>query len=458
MENLMKEIFAIETPSATKKIYSISELTKEVRYLLEGNFPLLWVQGEVSNLRAPSSGHVYFTLKDSQVQAQVRCALFRHQANKLNFSLKEGMQVVALASLSLYEERGDFQLIITQLEETGDGALKHAFETLKKRLSEEGLFALAHKKAIPKIPQCVGVITSPTGAAIHDILTVLNRRFPAIFVIIYPTLVQGSEAARQIVHALTLANKYPQCDVLIIARGGGSLEDLWPFNEECVARAIYHSQIPTISAIGHEIDFTIADFVADQRAATPSAAAELVSPHKAEWLETLQRIHFRFTNHLYATFNQINVTLTHLGKRLIHPQQGRVQEWSQRLDRLEQQLLFSFQHRLNQLNTQLLKQHNQLLHYNPVQLINTAIVRHENCHQRLKTSIQNSLKENQQGLASLMQALDHISPLNTLKRGYAIASTQEGKILRDTDEVKVDEAISVRLNKGMLCCRVEKKC
>lgn len=449
----MKETLASDSIKLERSIYSVSQLNQEVRFLLEENFPSLWVEGEISNLRDPGSGHLYFTLKDSR--AQIRCAMFRSRAGKLGFRPKDGMQVLARACISLYEERGDFQLIVEQLEEAGDGALRRSFEVLKKRLAAEGLFAIEKKQSIPQLPRCVGVVTSPTGAAVRDILAVLKRRFPATTVIIYPTQVQGAEAAKQIVKAIALANEHEQCDVLILARGGGSLEDLWPFNEEIVARAIYASQIPTVSAIGHEIDFTIADFVADQRAATPSAAAELVTPDISEWLTTIERLRLRLLQGVRTLHKHIHLVLQALEKRLPHPKR-RLQDHAQRLDGLQQRLWLAQQHFLRHKQAALVHRHMQLQQHNPMQTIRTAITRCQNLEQRFKISYQHMLSQNQQKLRQLMRALDGVSPLSTLNRGYAIVM-KEDKILRDIEEVVVGEKINARLAQGVLHCVVSGK-
>ena len=265
-----------------KKIFTISELNKGVRSILEKSFPMIWVEGEISNLACPASGHIYFSLKDSK--AQVSCAMFKGRKQLLRFSPENGMKVLMRTRVSLYEPRGNFQLIAEHMEAAGDGALLRAFEELKARLAQEGLFDEHIKQAIPELPKRIGVITSATGAAVRDVLSVLQRRFPAIPVLLYPVPVQGNQAAPAIVNTLKLANQRKDCDVLLLVRGGGSLEDLWAFNEEVVARAIQQSDIPLVSGIGHEVDYTIADFVADQRAATPSAAAELVSPDQETYL------------------------------------------------------------------------------------------------------------------------------------------------------------------------------
>jgi exodeoxyribonuclease VII large subunit len=395
----------IETP-AKQQIYTVSALNREARMLIDGSFPLLWVEGEISNLRQPSSGHLYFGLKDAT--AQIRCAMFRMRSQSLTFTPKDGMQVLVRCKASLYEERGEFQLIVESMEEAGDGALRRAFEALKKRLAEEGLFDAARKKLIPKMPKCVGVVTSATGAAIRDILSVLKRRFPSLPVIIYPTQVQGSEAAGQIVRALKWANERKECDVLILTRGGGSLEDLWPFNEEIVARAIFSSEIPIVSGIGHEIDFTIADFVADQRAATPSAAAELVSPDVSEYLQSIKHWQSRLKQLMLTYMRHTQMTLTHLTQRLQHPGQ-RLQEQAQRLDNVEQRLAAAMNYRLQ--NTQ-------------------------------------------QKLANLSRALGAVSPLNTLSRGYAIVSKAD-RIESSVKNIQRGDHVNIRLIDGLLNCLVD---
>jgi len=393
---------------AEHPIYTVSQLNQEVRALLEYALPFIWLEGEVSNLRAPGSGHLYFSLKDTR--SQIRCALFRSRSFDLGSSLrvndnkiKDGMHVLVRARVSLYEERGDFQLIIEHLEEIGDGALRRAFEALKQTLNSEGLFDSAHKKALPKWPSCVGVITSHTGAAIRDILSVLKRRYPGLPVVIYPSSVQGAQAADQIVSALHLANRRKECDVLILGRGGGSLEDLWPFNEERVARAIYESEIPIVTGIGHEIDFTIADFVADQRAATPSAAAELISPDRTEWMTSLLRLQMQLTRTITQQFQHTTLLLNQLEKRLPHPRR-RIEEQIQKLDG------FTL---------------------------------------RLSLAEKNILSHLREKLNYLMQGLDDISPLNTLKRGYAIV-THHDKILQNAADVQINDQLNIRLKEGSL--------
>lgn len=430
-------------------IYSVSQLNQEVRILLEDALPFVWLEGEISNLRAPGSGHLYFTLKDAH--AQIRCALFRNRFQLKNIQPKDGMHVLVRANVSLYEERGDFQLIIEHIEEAGDGALLRAFEALKQRLAEEGLFDEAHKKILPIYPRCIGIVTSPTGAAISDILSVLKRRFRSAAIIIYPTQVQGAQAADQIVKALSLANLRKESDVIILGRGGGSLEDLWPFNEERVARAIYRSKIPIVTGIGHETDFTIADFVADYRAPTPSAAAEFISPNTTECLNTLARLILRLKHTLHNELKHATLLLQQLEKRLPHPKR-RLEEQAQRLDELAQRLQLAQKNLWHRQLTLLQHATAQLQRYTPQHDLKIALTLCKNLEKRLKTHYQYQLKQIHEKLTYLMQALDSVSPFNTLNRGYAIV-TQDEKILRDAAEVNTDKSINIQLAKGYLECR-----
>jgi exodeoxyribonuclease VII large subunit len=330
--------------TAQQAIYTVSQLNSEVKYLLEHSFATLCLLGEVSNLVQAQSGHRYFSLKDGN--AQVRCAFFRNTARKLDIPLENGQQILVHANISLYEARGEFQLIVNQIEAVGDGALQLAFEQLKRQLAGEGLFAAEHKRPLPRFPQTIGVITSASGAAIRDVLKVLKRRCPSINVIIYPTLVQGAQAARQIAAQIDIANQRQECELLLLTRGGGSLEDLWAFNEEVVARAVFNSQLPIISGIGHEIDFTIADFVADQRAATPSAAAEQISPDSAEWQKqfsaSLQRLSWLVKHQLQSK----KQSLINLQQRLRHPQQ-QLDEQQKKLKERSQQLITAIERQLS---------------------------------------------------------------------------------------------------------------
>ena len=300
--------------STQRNTITVTQLNRATSQLLAEHFYSVLVEGEISNLSMPASGHIYFSLKDAN--AQVRCAMFRTRQSRLMFKPENGKQVIIKAQVSLYEPRGDYQLIVDDIEEAGDGALRRAFDALKLKLSEQGLFDASHKQSLPKLPGAIGVITSPTGAAIRDILTVLKRRFAAIPVIVYPVAVQGDNAKHEIAQAIVTANQDRQCDVIILGRGGGSLEDLWAFNEELVARAIFASKIPIISAVGHETDFTIADFVADLRAATPSVAAEHACPDQQHWLAQFVSLEIRLQQQLQHKLNQKQQTLDWLNQRL----------------------------------------------------------------------------------------------------------------------------------------------
>lgn len=436
-----------------RDIYSVSRLNREARAILEGNFPLMWVEGEISNLARPRSGHIYFSLKDEF--AQVRCAMFRMRATNIRFSPRDGMQVLARVKVGLYEPRGDFQLVVDHMEEAGDGALRRAFELLKQKLEQEGLFDESRKRPLPAMPGQIGVVTSPSGAAIRDILSVLKRRFPAIPVVIYPVAVQGEGAGNEIAQMIRLAGRRKECDVLIVGRGGGSLEDLWAFNEETVARAIHDSPIPVVSAVGHEVDFTIADFVADVRAPTPSAAAELLSPDREAWLQRLQRVESRLEQVTRQQLQQRKQQLLWLGKRLKHPGQ-RLQDNAQRLDELELRMAQAqrnlMRHNLARLDTLRAR----LARHSPVMRLERLQQTQTELHRRLHQAMDFSLKQRQQQLAYHARALETVSPLATLNRGYAIVSAgKSDKVLHRSDQVQVGDTVRARLHHGGLLCRVE---
>ncbi len=437
-----------------KEVYSISRLNSEVRALLEGSFPLLWVEGEISNLARPSSGHLYFSLKDSK--AQVRCAMFRNRNQLLRFRPDNGMQVLVRARVGLYEGRGEFQLVAEHMEESGDGALRRAYEELKLQLQNEGLFDSDAKKPVPTLPKAIGIITSPSGAAIRDVLTVLKRRFPALPVIIYPSAVQGENAAREMVDMIHLAQQRQECDVLLITRGGGSLEDLWAFNEEILARAIHECQLPVVSAVGHEIDFTIADFVADYRAPTPSAAAEHLSPDQGEWLDMLRQTSNSLTKSWQHHLQQSRQELQHLNTRLLQQHPGtRLKQWSQRIDDMELRYQLSIQHYLDNNRLQLEKSRGRLLQHSPLNRLTQFQQRQEQLWHRLQQGIHKKISETRQSLTSLSRALDTISPLATLDRGYSILQKEDNTVIRQQKQVKQGEQIVARLAKGKLKLRVE---
>lgn len=443
-------------PPGERDIYTVSRLTAEARILLESGFGSLWVEGELSNVARPSSGHIYFTLKDGE--SQVRCAMFRQRGYRLAFRPDEGKQVLVRARVSIYQARGDFQLIIEHMEEAGDGLLRRAFEELKHRLDQEGLFDPRHKRPLPAFPAAIGVITSPTGAAIRDILTTLQRRFPSLPVVLYPVPVQGEGAAEKIAAAITVADRRRDCDVLIVGRGGGSLEDLWAFNTEDVARAIYDCELPVVAAVGHEVDFTIADFVADQRAATPTAAAELVSPNRMEWLSAFGETEARLARQMKAQLKQHGQTLSWLKGRLEQTHPGRkLLERSQRLDELEQRLNFAWRAFMGELKARTNHGAIRLQRHDPRSQLQRLEVQRTHLAHRLAIALQRSLKEKSRQLQSLGRALDAVSPLATLERGYAIveAGPKQRQVVRAWNEVEVGEAVTARLGKGKLQCRVE---
>lgn len=439
-----------------RQVYSVSRLNREARLLLEGSFPLIWIEGEISNLARPSSGHLYFSLKDES--AQVRCAMFRNRNQHLGFRPADGMQVLMRVKVGLYEGRGEYQLVAEHMEEAGDGALRRAFEQLKQRLGDEGLFDERHKQAFPQLPQQIGVVTSPTGAALHDIITVLQRRFPAIPVLIYPTQVQGAGAAAQIARAIELANRHNECDVLIVARGGGSLEDLWAFNEEVVARAIFASSIPVVTGVGHEVDFTIADFVADHRAPTPSAAAEYISPDQSEWQEVVKRLQNRMHRSRETQFRQLQQTTTWLERRLLqqHPA-ARLHQHVQRLDELEQRQRRAQGHLLQQKRHQLAHCHSLLQQHTPMHVVERFSTLCNNLQHRLHATMQTAVTRYRQRLATPARALDAVSPLATLERGYAIIKRdRDQSVIMDASRIEPGEQIEARVHKGALVCTVDK--
>ncbi|MHB8473457.1 MAG: exodeoxyribonuclease VII large subunit [Gammaproteobacteria bacterium] len=442
----------LDTPQ--REVFSVSRLNREARALVEGHFPLIWVEGELSNLARPSSGHLYFTLKDEQ--AQVRCAMFKLRNQLLGFKPDNGMQVLARARVSLYEGRGEFQLLIEHLEEAGDGALRRAFEQLKHKLAAEGLFDATQKKPLPSLPRCIGVITSPSGAALRDILSVLRRRFPALPVLVYPVPVQGQGAGEKIAAAIRLAAQRRDCDVLIVSRGGGSLEDLWAFNEEVVARAIHACDLPIISGVGHEIDFTIADFVADHRAATPSAAAELVSPDQTEWLAQLRGFELRFTQQLRTLLARHRQGLAWLEQRLQQQApQRRLANQTQRLDELETRLKFVMQTRLRQQFARLAHSAAQLQRHAPAQRLAHLRTHAAQLTERLRATLCLRLAQRRGQLTSLVRALDAVSPLATLSRGYALVTRADGRVVRRVSDVQIGERIDARLAEGVLICHVD---
>ena len=436
----------------SRDIFSVTRLNREVRAVLEGSFPTIWIQGEISNLARPGSGHLYFSLKDAN--SQVRCAMFKGQNRLLKFTPENGMAILARAALSLYEGRGEFQLIFEYMEPAGAGALQRAFEELKQKLDREGLFAATHKQPLPGYPRAVGVITSPTGAAIRDILHVLQRRYPLADVIIYPVPVQGEGSAGLIAQAIQLAAQRQETDVLILSRGGGSLEDLWSFNDERVARAIYQCRLPIITGIGHEIDFTIADFVADVRAPTPSAAAEMAVPSHMTLLDRLSLRHSKLLATIKYRLQTCGRHLLQLEKRLPDPVR-QLHYIGQRLDdtamRVQQTIKILLAHR----QQSLLRLSSRLGACNPLEKIRVSREQTRYLGEQLQHGMSGLLQRYQARLEQQAHALQTISPLATLARGYAIV-THNDTILRSAAAVRPGELLKSRLAQGNLYSKVTK--
>jgi len=485
-----------------RNIYTVSQLNREVRILIERGLGVIWVEGELSNLSVPSSGHWYFSMKDRD--AQLRCAMFRQRNMTVGFIPKAGQHILARGRLSLYEPRGDFQFIIEHLEEAGVGALKREFERLKAKLAAEGLFALERKRSLPSFPRRIGVITSPTGAALRDILHILARRFPPAAVLIYPTPVQGGAAIPSIVAAIEIASARAECDVLILARGGGSIEDLWAFNDERVARAIRASTVPIVSGVGHEIDFTIADFVADARAPTPSGAAELVVPDRNACLEALARTVERLSacmrrelRSVTARFDgaRLRLKLTHPGIRLTQQAQRldeleqrltafmqrglssinsrfeglslrlklahpglRLAQQEQRLAGLEQRLAGAIRGALHSDRRRISEMYTRLVHQSPEHSVREYRMRHSTLSGRLDHAIKQRLSRADHRLSLAVRTLNTVSPLATLGRGFALVKrVSDGALVTNADSVAVGDEIEARLANGTLKARVTAK-
>ena len=452
---MMKSAAVPGSQPPERDVYSVSRLNLTARKLLEQGLPRIWIEGELSNISRPSSGHIYFTLKDSK--AQIRSAMFRSRNQLLRFKPEEGMQVLVRGKVSLYEPRGDYQLIAESMQEAGDGVLQRAFDLLKLKLEQEGLFDPALKQPLPVLPGRIGIITSPSGAAVRDVLSVLRRRFPAIPVLVYPVPVQGKDAGREIAAMLRRAAERKECDVLILTRGGGSLEDLWAFNEEVVARAIHDCPLPLISAVGHEIDFTIADFVADQRAATPSAAAELASPDQAEWLTRFTTLQRRLERHIRHTLGTGGQRLGGLNQRLQlrHPGQYLHQQ-AQRLDELEQRRRLVISSYFARLQHALDAASSRLREATPGHLIARTELQRRALEQRMLAAINTRLQDRRQQLAVACKSLDTISPLATLDRGYAIVTRKtDNRVLQQATAVAPGEQVEARLATGRLLCTVD---
>ncbi|HET7203103.1 MAG TPA: exodeoxyribonuclease VII large subunit [Steroidobacteraceae bacterium] len=441
-----------DTPQATappREILTISQLNAQARMLLERGLGSVWLEGEVSNLARPSSGHWYFSLKDAG--AQVRCAMFRTRAMLVRFPVRDGARVLARGRVSLYEARGEFQVVVEHLEEAGEGALRRRFEDLKRKLLAEGLFEAARKRKPPTLPRRIGVITSPTGAAVRDVLHILRRRFPAVPVLVYPVAVQGEGAPREIVQALQLAGQRADCDVLIVTRGGGSLEDLMAFNEESVARAIAASPIPVISGVGHETDFTIADFVADERAPTPSGAAERAVPDAAEFLRALGALERNLAGamrrRLYALGQALHAHERGLARS--HPG-ARLRQHAQRLDELEQRLQRAIARRVESARVRLRNTEGLLARSSPAHRLATLRLRLDRAARQLPLCVQRRMQRARDRFERSARTLHAVSPLATLERGYAIVLDAAGHVVTRATDVGRGMQIEARVAHGSI--------
>lgn len=440
-------LFSNESP-----VISVSELNRSARRLLEQNFPLLWIAGEISNFTAAPSGHWYFSLKDSS--AQVRCAMFRHKSQYLDWLPKNGDQIEVRARVTLYEPRGEYQLSVENIRRAGLGALYEAFEKLKARLETEGLFEETLKKPLPAFPKQIGIVTSPAAAALRDVLTTLRRRMPSIPVILYPTPVQGEGAAAKIAEAIRSAASRAECDVLIVCRGGGSIEDLWAFNEEDVVRAIHACPIPVISGIGHETDFTITDFTADRRAPTPTAAAELASPNRADLLHRIEAMHSRLSRHLRQKLEQRMQQVDYLSRRLVHPGE-RLNARLIHLGHLRQRLNSAAGYTLAGSEWSLQKLVSRLTATKPD--IAARESQQLELGRRLRLSMENRMQHHQIALQQLQSNLGHLNPQSVLERGFSMVRSADGKIVHSSAEIALGEELSLTFARGSAAARVTGK-
>lgn len=438
-----------------RRVFSVSSLNRRIKSLLESELPQVWVEGEISNLSRPGSGHIYFSLKDDQ--CQIRCALFRGRGRHVTTGLAEGAQVLVRARLTMYEVRGDAQLVVQYVEAAGEGALRRAFEALKHRLHEEGLFDERHKLPLPRLPKRVGIITSPTGAAIRDILATLKRRFPAVPLLIHPVSVQGDRAVDEICGALSTAARRRECDALLLVRGGGSLEDLQAFNDERVARAVFDCTIPVVCGVGHETDVTICDFVADRRAPTPTAAAELISPDAAEWLEGVAGTELRLVRRMNGLLEAHAQRVDWLSRLIVHPRQ-QLRARAERLQATVKSLTGSLRSNLQARRLAFMPLPARLMQSNPAFRLGAAGNRLERIDERVRQGMQAKLAARQQSLERAVSRLDGVNPLAVLARGYAMVTEPDtGAVIKRVHQSRVDSEIDVRISDGRLRCVVRQK-
>jgi exodeoxyribonuclease VII large subunit len=440
---------------AAEHIYTPSELNREIRVHLEMGFPRILLEAEISNLARPASGHLYFSLKDDR--AQIRCAMFRSSASRMGIAVQNGMKVLARGRISLYEQRGDYQLIVDSMQDAGEGILQRQFEELKKKLDTEGLFDPSHKQKLPSYPARIGLITSPSGAAVRDLLHVLERRWPMAQVRLYPVLVQGNEAASEIRSAIESANIHGWAETLIIGRGGGSLEDLMAFNDEAVARAVFASSIPLVSAVGHETDFSICDFVADLRAPTPSAAAELATPDQAVLKESFSRAQRQLQRRILDRLVQNTQRLDHLGHRLQqrHPA-SRLAEQAKQLEILNTSLTRGMSRTFKEQLLKLDTLSRRLTGHRPDRKLTELTERVATLGKSIGRLAAGTIRSKHELLGNLARTLNAVSPLETIGRGYAvITSVESGDVISSVSQVEAGDSISAQLKDGMLDCTVD---
>ncbi|MBY5992836.1 exodeoxyribonuclease VII large subunit [Ferrimonas balearica] len=437
-------------------VFTVSALNRQIKALLEQHWGRVWLSGEISNLAMPASGHWYFTLKDDR--SQLRCAMFRSRTSRVGFRPEHGMQVMVRANLTMYEPRGDLQLVVESMQPAGDGVLQQRFEALKMQLAAEGLFAMEAKQPLPHPIKRLGVITSPSGAAIQDVLSVLKRRDPMLEVVIYPSQVQGAEATAQLCQAIHTANDRNEVDALLLTRGGGSLEDLWCFNEEALARAIHGSRLPIVSAVGHEVDTTIADYVADLRAPTPSAAAEQLSQDAGLRLDRLDRDRQRLVQAVSGQLRHQQQRLALLTTRLNgnHPAR-KLQQHAQRLDELSLRLDRALHSQLLRKEQRQERLAARLGQHHPTPRLNALEAHLAALEHRLKRGTEQSLHQAKLTLAGQAAALEAVSPLAVLSRGYSILQDESGQTVKGADEVEVGQRLSARLHQGQLGLTVTNK-
>lgn len=437
--------------SRNTNVYQVSQLTDEMRRLMEVSYPEIWIEGELSSLSTPASGHLYFSLKDER--SQLRCAMFKGRASINRYRPKAGDLVRVRAKISVYTARGDLQCIVQHIEEAGEGLLQRRFEELKSSLNQQGLFDQAHKKALPAFPRHIGIVTSPSGAAVRDIISTLKRRCSGIPITIYPAVVQGETGADSIIKSIRDAVTHQRCDVLIISRGGGSLEDLWCFNHEAVAREIYACPIPIVSGVGHEVDVTIADLVADLRAPTPTAAAELVSPNTEQLVNQLESIKFRLPRSFERFIQRRAQQVDFIGRQLVHPKQ-QLKRNNDKLDQAASRLLLSINSQLSKQTTATDNVFKRLHFQNPQKIVKSKSASLTSISLRLNRATSTKLERVRRATDYLGNQLHLVSPLATLDRGFAIGRDKDNSILRSADQVSPNDKVRVQLSDGEFSCEV----